>query len=230
MNRNVHSLVSLTLLALVACGAPAEPLPDTDDAKLGYALGQSIARDLLEQGMDVSEQSVREGFEDGLAGRDPVLGEERLRSVLATFKQEIIADHPDEAFSGRRRRAEEAPFLAANAAREGVRVLDSGVQLEVLEVGDGGSPTLEDSVRLRYRSAMPSGQVIWDNLDGEPEVHEMKGLPLGLSEGLTHVKAGSRVYVVVPSNLAYTNFKMGPYARRAVAFELELVSVDRGDP
>lgn len=225
---STRAVILVCALGVSACsGGPAL---ETEAEQRGYALGQSIGRDLLEQGAEIELEALRRGLHDGLAAQAPEVDAAQMKVLLGSLKSQIVADHPEQAEVRRPGRAEEAPFLAANAAREGVRVLDSGVQLEIREPGTGEAPTPNDTVLLRYRSSIPNGQVFHDNLEAEPESHPMASLVPGLSEALTHVKVGGKAHVVVPSHLAFLNFKMGPLARRAAAYEVELVGIEERSP
>ena len=48
-------------------------------------------------------------------------------------------------------------YLAENAKRDGVIVTESGLQYEVLEEGEGASPSAEDEVKVHYRGTLLDG-------------------------------------------------------------------------
>src|SRR5690606_11009414 len=50
-------------------------------------------------------------------------------------------------------------YLAENAKREGVTVLASGLQYEVLVAGEGAKPSRDDQVRTHYHGTLIDGTV-----------------------------------------------------------------------
>ncbi|MCH7826013.1 MAG: hypothetical protein IH849_14535 [Acidobacteria bacterium] len=55
-------------------------------------------------------------------------------------------------------KAEGDAFLAENANKPGVVVLDSGLQYEVLTKGEGPSPMLSDQITAHYEGHLIDGQ------------------------------------------------------------------------
>ena len=108
---------------------------------------------------------------------------------------------------------------------------ESGLQYEVLEPGDGDSPTAEDRVRIHYTGTLVDGTEFDTSRDGEPAVFGVGGVIPGFAEGLQLMQEGSTYRFVIPSDLAYgpqgSGGTIGPDA--TLIFEVELLEiVDEG--
>jgi len=95
-------------------------------------------------------------------------------------------------------------LLAAGLAWFGTRALQretlpSGVQLQVIEEGEGNMVTPADLVALRYRLTKTDGTLIQDSDDtGQPFVTGTEGLFPGFSEGLQRMQQGGRYRLWLP--------------------------------
>ena len=66
--------------------------------------------------------------------------------------------------------AEGEAFLAENAKREGVFVTESGLQYEVITMGEGEKPTAESTVKVHYHGTLIDGTVFDSSVQrGEPD-------------------------------------------------------------
>lgn len=98
-------------------------------------------------------------------------------------------------------------FLEANKQREEVVVTESGLQYEVLNEGDGYGIKATDHVKYKFVTSkidgtevLSSGNVADEDLASFPA--EMLSL-LGLNEGVTYMKIGSKYKFYIPYELAY---------------------------
>jgi FKBP-type peptidyl-prolyl cis-trans isomerase len=126
-------------------------------------------------------------------------------------------------------KAEQA-FLAANAARPGVRVSASGLQYEVLREGAGRSPGPDSSVLVHYEGWLVDGRKFDSSRDrSQPALFALPDVIDGWREALPMMKVGSQYKLFVPSRLAFgplgtTQGVIGPYA--PLVFEVELLGVE----
>jgi len=218
-------LAALALVAVAMQSARAEPLTDPT-ARASYSLGHQIGADLLRQGRSVDPGALRKGLLDGLAGRTPGLTTEQMEALLADLKRGIVADERRDRLSGQwSLRQSGADFLAANAKKEGVVSLPSGLQYRVIRSGEGRHPTAEDRVEIRYRSTRLDGVAFHDSMreGSPPDTHLVSDLIPGLVEVLPLMSEGSRWEVFIPSNLAFS--RRGPLADHTVIYDLELIGV-----
>ncbi|MGV8442397.1 FKBP-type peptidyl-prolyl cis-trans isomerase, partial [Pseudomonas aeruginosa] len=95
-------------------------------------------------------------------------------------------------------------YLAENAKREGVTVLPSGLEFEVLSTGEGAKPSREDTVRTHYHGTLIDGTVFDSSYQrGQPAEFPGGGVIAGWVEALQLMNAGSKWRLHVPSELAY---------------------------
>jgi FKBP-type peptidyl-prolyl cis-trans isomerase FklB len=119
-------------------------------------------------------------------------------------------------------------FLAENAKRDGITVLASGLQYEVLTAGDGAKPSREDSVRTHYHGTLIDGTVFDSSYErGEPAEFPVGGVIAGWTEALQLMNAGSKWRLYVPSELAYGAQGVGSIPPHSVlVFDVELLAVN----
>ena len=122
-------------------------------------------------------------------------------------------------------------YLAANAKKEGVVTLPSGLQIETVREGQGTEqPGPQDVVMVHYRGTLSDGKTFDSSYDrGEPAVFPLQGVIPGWSEGLQHMKPGGQYRLVIPSDLGY-----GPQGvpgaippNAVLVFEVELLAFQR---
>lgn len=141
--------------------------------------------------------------------------------------QEFLEKQQEEA--GREAREAGEKFLAENAKKEGVTVLESGLQYTVLTEAIGQKPTADDSVRCHYEGRLIDGTVFDSSYRrGEPATFPLRGVIAGWTEGLQHMAVGSKFRFFIPYNLAYGAQGAGgsipPYA--ALVFDVELLGIN----
>jgi FKBP-type peptidyl-prolyl cis-trans isomerase FklB len=131
--------------------------------------------------------------------------------------------------AGAQNRQAGTAFLAANKLKSGVTTLPSGLQYEVLERGDGGTPKATDTVTTHYRGTFLDGKVFDSSVErGEPMTRSVSQVIRGWTEALQRMKVGDKWRLFVPSELAYgpTGFGelIGPHT--VLIFEIELLGIE----
>lgn len=191
--------------------------------KISYALGMVIGHNL--KGMNVSgleATDFAQGVSDVLSGHSAALGDEEARRIVTEYLQQCEAARADQA-----RKAGEA-FLAANAGKEGVTVLPSGLQYTVLAQGTGRRPGPTDHVKCHYEGTLVDGTVFDSSYRrGEPATFPLDGVIRGWTEGLQLMQEGAKYCFFIPYQLGYGARGAGqdipPYA--ALVFDVELIEV-----
>lgn len=120
-------------------------------------------------------------------------------------------------------------LLAANAAREGVVVLPSGLQYRVIKSGDGKTPTANDVVTVAYKGALVDGYVFDQTKPGQTANLPAGNLIAGWKEALSLMKEGDEWELVVPSQLGYGATRAGRDGaippNQTLVFQMHLIKV-----
>jgi FKBP-type peptidyl-prolyl cis-trans isomerase FklB len=120
-------------------------------------------------------------------------------------------------------------FLAANAKKEGVKVLPSGVQYKVIKEGNGALPTDTSIVKVNYEGKTIEGKVFDSSYERkQPAEFRINQVIKGWTDALVHMPAGSVWEVYIPQELAYGERQQGadikPFSM--LIFKIELLEVD----
>ena len=119
-------------------------------------------------------------------------------------------------------------LLAANAKKPGVVVLPSGLQYRVIKSGSGQTPAADDIVTVAYKGTRVDGYVFDQTKPGETRNLPVRKLIPGWVEALSLMKEGDEWELVVPSNLAYGDVRVGngeiPWGQ-ALVFDMQLIAV-----
>jgi FKBP-type peptidyl-prolyl cis-trans isomerase FklB len=118
-------------------------------------------------------------------------------------------------------------FLAENAKKDGVTLLASGLQYEVLIAGEGAKPSADDNVRTHYHGTLIDGSVFDSSYErGEPAEFPVGGVIAGWVEALQLMNTGSKWRLTVPSELAYGGQAAGSIPPHSVlVFDVELLAI-----
>lgn len=221
MSNRLHLFIPAVLVAATAC------IPDvtleTDAQKASYAIGRNIGTSLVDIQEHLDMVALMMGVTEALAETESSLTDEEINAAMAAFNEMV------EGAARERGTNEGAAFLEENAAREGVTVTASGLQYEVLREGDGESPVSGQSVTIHYSGALTDGTEFDSSYGrGAPSTFEVDDLVDGFSEALKLMNVGSRMRVVIPSDLAYgTEGRLpliGP--NQVLVFEIELLEIE----
>ena len=111
--------------------------------------------------------------------------------------------------------------------REGVKPLAAGVLHEVLQVGEGPSPTLGNVVSVYYKGMLINGKVFDDNTaQGYPDAFRLNELIDGWKIALTRMNVGDKWRIYVPASLGYGAISTpGIPKHSTLIFEIELVGI-----
>ena len=193
--------------------------------KVSYALGLSIGNNFKSSGIDsVVMDDFMQGLSDVLEEKAPQLSyDEAKREIEAYFM-----DLQQKAVKLNKEAGEE--FLKINAHKEGVTTLPSGLQYEIIKMGDGPKPTLSDTVTCHYHGTLINGIVFDSSMDrGEPASFPLRGVIAGWTEILQLMPVGSKWKVTIPSDLAYGDRGAGEHIKpgSTLIFIIELLSSNK---
>ena len=198
--------------------------------KNSYALGMSIAHNMLQSGVrEISFDDFTAGLKAALTGAETAITYEEAGTLLDEFFGKIQEEQAArQAEIGEFMKKDGETFLAANAKKEGVTVLPSGLQYKVLKSGEGRKPGRTDKVRCHYEGTFPNGQKFDSSYDrNEPAVFGVNQVIAGWTEALQLMSEGSAWELYIPYNLAYGEAG-APGAippSSALVFKVELIEV-----
>ncbi|HTO14716.1 MAG TPA: FKBP-type peptidyl-prolyl cis-trans isomerase [Edaphocola sp.] len=118
-------------------------------------------------------------------------------------------------------------FLEANKNKPNIVCLDSGLQYEVLQEGEGAHPTAQSSVTCHYIGTTINGTVFDSSiLRGQPATFPLNRVISGWTEGVQLMSPGSKFRFYIPSHLAYGDRQVGSHIEpnSTLIFEIELIS------
>ncbi|ROS01005.1 FKBP-type peptidyl-prolyl cis-trans isomerase FklB [Sinobacterium caligoides] len=198
----------------------------TDEQKVSYGLGRQFGDHLVKtqiKGLDL--EAVIVGMEQAFHAEASVLSSEDLNAAFEAIqaKLQVIANEKAD-----RAASEGGEFLLKNAKRNGVKVLDSGLQYEIIVKGKGAQPALTSTVRTHYHGTLIDGTVFDSSVErNQPAEFPVDGVIAGWTEALQMMPVGSKWRLYIPSNLAYGERGAGasipPGA--ALIFDVELLDI-----
>ncbi|MGE8363029.1 FKBP-type peptidyl-prolyl cis-trans isomerase [Pseudomonas sp.] len=197
----------------------------SDEGRVSYGIGRQLGGQLRDNPPPgVSLEAILAGLNDAFHGQASRVSEAELSSSFKVIRDimQAEAQAKAEAAAGAGRE-----FLAENAKRDGITVLASGLQYEVLTAGEGAKPSREDTVRTHYHGTLIDGSVFDSSYErGEPAEFPVGGVIAGWTEALQLMNAGSKWRLYVPSELAYGAQGVGSIPPHSVlVFDVELLDV-----
>ena len=200
--------------------------------KTSYALGMSIAHNMIQSGVrDLVLDDFTAAIQDAFKGKEPAVPFEEAGEILNKYFEEAEKAKAAEAaeIAGKMKEEGEA-FLAANAKKEGVVTLKSGLQYKVLKEGTGKKATKNSRVKCHYEGTFINGQKFDSSYDrNEPAVFGVTQVIAGWTEALQLMAEGSAWELYIPYQLAYgeraTGKDIKPYS--ALIFTVELKDIEK---
>lgn len=229
--------IGIAMLAfnLVACdrGEDSEMNTNSDAMSSGYDAGYEFGVKLAllrQQQPDIKLDDAFKGLLDAVSETSTLMSSaEMCASLQAAGKPATEAAH---AAIPARTRGFKDDFAALNARREGVVVLPSGVQYEVLKHSNGKQPVEGDAVLVNYEASLTNGTVFDTTYeDGEPFRLEMDEIAApGLKEALLLMGEGAQWRVVIPPSMGFGRTGNNQLRRRDLIYEIELISIEKPAP
>ena len=198
--------------------------------KNSYALGMSIAHNMLSSGVnDVVFEDFTAGLKAVLSGEEPKVSFEEAAKLLDKYFADVEKKQKAEtAAVNAAMKQEGEEFLAANALKDGVKVLPSGLQYKVIKEGTGRRPGKASRVKCHYEGRFINGRKFDSSYDRQqPAVFGLDQVIPGWTEGLQLMPEGSRSELYIPYTLGYGESgapgAIPPYS--ALVFTVELLEV-----
>ena len=204
---------------------------------MGVQIGQQISNRMVkginheifgdDSTKTISLKNFMAGFIQGVHGKG-IMTIEQANQVAQQKMMAIKSKYMEEKYGAAKKKGEE--WMAANAKKEGVKTLPSGLQYKVLTAGTGEVATKDDNVTVRYEGKTIDGNIFDSSYKRNPDTSTFRPDQVikGWTEALTSMPAGSTWMLYIPQELAYGSRAAGqikPYS--TLIFKVELVKIDR---
>ncbi|MDF2456996.1 MAG: fklB [Cytophagaceae bacterium] len=196
----------------------------TEKEQVSYSLGVNIASNIKQQGfddisMEVFTAAIQDVFADKALKIDLATGGQILNEYFQKIQERKFSKNVEEGKA----------FLKANAEKEGVVTLPSGLQYKILKEGNGPKPKETDQVTTHYHGTLINGTVFDSSVQrGQPATFPVNGVIQGWVEALQLMPTGSKWQLYVPSDLAYgtrgASDDIGP--NTTLIFDVELIAIN----
>ncbi len=229
MKHLIIVVLGITLAAGSCLAADPVSLQDKKD-KVSYSIGYQVGGDFKKQEIGINPEILVQGIRDAMAGTEPQMTPEEMRSTLVELQKTMVeAQKKKMQEAADKNLAAGEEFLAANGQKEGVVVLPSGLQYEIIEPGSGPSPAATDFVEVNYRGTLIDGTQFDSSYDrGKPATFRVDGVIPGWTEALQLMHPGSKWRLFIPPDLAYGARQAGPIPpNSALIFEVELLDIKK---
>ena len=247
--RLAPALVLLSLMALQIGAQDSETAPEkkaekhqmaltTKQEKVGYVLGFDVGRRMKELEIDFKLEAYLAAVKAAYEGLDPALDEEEFEKTMEEFSADMQkkAEAQRQAMleaqqkEGAENLAKGKAYLEANAKRDGVTVLENGLQYEVLTQGTGPAPKGNDEIKALYTGRFIDGTEFDSSArhGNRPITFTLEGgvIP-GWIEAAKRMKKGDKWRLFIPPDLAYgpQGFPNAIPPNSTLIFEMEIVDV-----
>jgi FKBP-type peptidyl-prolyl cis-trans isomerase len=222
------SVVGVILGFLAMTANAQQTAPQTDTEKRSYAIGVQVAEGIKSQGVEVNPAMVAAGIRDALAGAKLQMTDDEIGAAITALQQDMQRKQEQARTAALEKNTKDGDdFLVANAKKEGVVSLPSGLQYKIVTAGQGQKPTDDDAVVCNYRGTSLDGKEFDSSYGRGPATFGVKDVIPGFREAVKLMTVGSEWQVFIPSTLAYGERGAGnaiePNA--TLVFEIELMSI-----
>lgn len=229
-NNTMIRLAAATAIGLMLA-QPALSQTVKDEDVVSYKLGHDIGQRIKALGVDVSDAPFMAGVRAALNDEPSVLtdaqDEAALTAISESQQQQAEAQRQQLAAVAEKNKTDGVEFLAKNKLRDEVTETESGLQYEVVEMGDGPKPESTDTVEVHYRGVLLDGTEFDSSYNrGEPISFALNGVIKGWTEGLQLMPVGSKFKFYIPSELAYAGMNRDPITPNStLIFDVELLDI-----
>lgn len=227
MSAGMQFLAAISIGFTAVATAQDVDLEDQEN-QIAYSIGVNIGQSLVQQQIinEIDLDIFLLGLRDQVNGNSK-LTPEQMTAAIQTFQQRLMAR---ENAAMEELRAAGQAFMTDNAEQDGVVVLDSGLQYQILESGESGapSPSASDAVLAHYHGTLIDGSVFDSSVDrGEPAEFGLSQVIPGWTEALQLMKVGDKWRLFIPYDLAYGEGGSPPVIPpfATLIFDVELLEV-----
>lgn len=191
-----------------------------------YAIGYNIASNIKSQGIKkINLDLVKKAMDEAYKNKPAAITTDLMNTVMQRQMEAFQAETAQQEIA--RGRA----FLESNKKRQGITVLPSGLQYEVLVKADTGTahPKDIDTVVVHYIGTLIDGKEFENSYkEGTPATFTVNRVIQGWTEALKLMTPGEKWKVYIPTELAYYLYPRDPRVippGAALIFEIELMAI-----
>jgi FKBP-type peptidyl-prolyl cis-trans isomerase len=196
-------------------------LSELDSAS--YSFGLKIAMGLKSDGVkSLNYELLSKAMADVFGDVKPLISDEECGPAINTFLKKIS----EAKFAGAKE--ESAKFLEENKKNPKITTTASGLQYEVITLGNGPKPLATDEVTVHYAGSLVNGTEFDSSYKrGEPLKLPLNGVIKGWTEGVQLMPTGSKFRFYIPFDLGYGERGSGdvipPFS--TLIFDIELIKI-----
>ncbi|MCZ6828033.1 MAG: FKBP-type peptidyl-prolyl cis-trans isomerase [Gammaproteobacteria bacterium] len=242
MMKIYYAIVLFAVFLLSACGqqdtesetetaveTADELVLETTEERLSYGIAYGLAERLKADGVPLVVSAFNAGLRDAFEGAQPKLSKEEIGREMQAYQQKQSSKQETQVQQvAEKNIAEGTAFLAENATKDGVVVLESGLQYKVLKAGDGPMPGEADTVEVHYSGTLIDGTEFDSSYSrGSTVSFGVTQVIAGWTEALQLMSAGSKWQLFIPAELAYGAGGAGPMIgpNATLIFDVELLQI-----
>lgn len=196
----------------------------------GFVLGALLARDMLmkleKQGYELDRESLMRGFAAQLNG-DLKNRQQELQKAYQMIQEK---NQQQRELARQQEKIENLKFtqnfLQQNSRKEGVKTLETGIQVEVIREGFGEQPGDGDTAVCYIKATTFSGTELNDDFrSGSPTRLVINQAVPALAECLPEMKRTARWKIIAPPEKAYGEAGLPPRipGNMGIIYEVELL-------
>ncbi len=226
-------LFSVVAVLLSSCGVfkkapktPINPLTNSVDSMsyaLGIDMGEGMAKSLKTiPGGVYNKEMLIKGFSTAIKGDSTLLPRKEANEYFRKYIQKA------EKLANEKNKKAGEDFLAQNKTKAEIKTTSSGLQYQVLKLGNGEKPKATDKVKVHYTGTTIDGKVFDSSVErGTPAEFMLNGVIKGWTEGVQLMPVGSKFKFFIPYKLAYgergAGKQIAPFS--TLIFEVELLDI-----
>lgn len=213
-------------------GLASFDIPEYVARNAGMQIARMVKERILPQtkqqyegtGHAIDDKLFSSGFLAAVKGDSSVMSFDEAQTIYTDMRKADMA-RKQEAY---KKKNEE--WLAANAAKEGVKTTESGLQYKVITAGNGAIPKATDEVVVKYEGRLIDGTEFDSSYKRNPSTTTFRADQVikGWTEALTMMPVGSKWELYIPQQLGYGGRQAGriePYS--TLVFTVELVDIKK---